>query len=282
MGVDLGLEGLQLRLAQIHFLFPHRGHQLLDAQDHVLKGVGQLLHLTSAAYRAVGKVVGVGLKALHGVGQSPQGMAQQPEEQPAGKHSGGQHHHRQQAGQVDHFRNIPVDHLVHVAYAHHTPIAVLDAVDAVDDGVRHVGAVLQRGQGLGVLGLQSGVQQLLLGVVDDIALPVHEEAVAPLADADVVDVAGNAGKAQVQGEPGRLALLGKGGGHSDHPGVVALKDGLYVGGGHVGGVGGLGGSQIKGEVLKNLLLGLVPRGPAFQQLPLGGVAGDGHHVGAEL
>ena len=58
---------------------------------------------------------------------------------------------------------------------------------------------------------------------------------------------------RVQGDPGRLAALGQRGSHGDHPGVVALEDGLYVGSCHVSGLGIKGLSQIKGEILICLL-----------------------------
>ena len=49
------------------------------------------------------------------------------------------------------------------------------------------------------------IQQLLLGVVHNVPHAVHQKAVAPLADANIVDVVGDIGEAQIQGHPGGLA-----------------------------------------------------------------------------
>lgn len=96
------------------------------------------------------------------------------------------------------------------------------------------GAVAERGEGLGVLGLEAGIEQLLLGVINDVAVLVHEEAVASLTDTDVVDIARDAGEAQIQREPGGLAPGIEPRRHRDHPGIVALEDGLDVRRGEVG------------------------------------------------
>src|SRR5699024_4045236 len=111
-----------------------------------------------------------------------------------------------------------------------------------------------------------GVEQLLLGVVDYVALPVHEEAIAALADADVFEVARNAGEADVQGDPCGLAPALKRGGHGDHPGIVALEDGLDVRGRHVGALALPGRAQVEGEVLEDVLPRLPAGGPAVEQL----------------
>ena len=282
MGVDLGLEGLQLSLAQVDLLLAHGGHELLNPQHHVPEGLGELPDLPGAPHRAVGKVVGVPLKALHGGGQPPQGTAQHPGQNPAGQQGSRQHQTRQAGGDPDHLPHAAVDQLVHKADAHHPPAAVLHAGDGVDHGILHIGAVLQGGQGRGVLRLQPRIQQLLLGVVHNVPHAVHQKAVAPLADANIVDVVGDIGEAQIQGHPGGLAPLFQRCGHGDHPGVVALKDGLHMGGAHIGAVGGPGRIQVKGEILEDLLPGFPAQRPALHQLPRLRVAGNGHHIGPEL
>ena len=55
-----------------------------------------------------------------------------------------------------------------------------------------------------------------------------------------------------------------------------------MGGRHIGGVGGLGQLQVKGEVFKDVLPGLPAQSPAVQQLAVLGIAGDRHNLRAEL
>ena len=282
MWVDLGLEGFQLCFAQVDLLLAHSGHELLNAQHHVAEGVGQFPHLPGAAHRPVGKVVGVSLKALHSRSQPAQGAVQQTGEQPAGEQSGNQHDHCKHGGQTDHIPHVAVDQLVNIADAHNAPIAARHTGQTVDDRIVHIGAIPQGGECLGIFRFQARVQQLLLGVIDDVAVPVDEKAVAPLADAYIINVTGDAGKAQVQRDPGGLAALVQGSGHGDHPGVVTLKNGLHVGSGHVGSLRVERLSQVKGEILVDVLLWLSAGRPAVQQGSLGGIAGDSHHVGAEL
>ena len=151
MGVDLSLERLQLRFAQIDFFLTHSRHQPLDAQDHVSKGIRQLPHLLRPSYRVVGKVVGISLKVLHSGGQAAQRPAQEPGEQPAGQHRRYQHHHRQHHGQLEHLAHIAVDQFIHIADTHDPPVAALHAGQAVYHGIVCVGAVRQGGQRSGVL-----------------------------------------------------------------------------------------------------------------------------------
>lgn len=135
VGVYLSLQGLQLRLAEVYFLLADGGHELLDAQDHVLEGVGELLDLPRAADGAIGEVVGVGLEALHGVSEAAQGPAQQLREQKAREQRDAEHHGGKPEGEPYHLVDVPVHKLVHVADADDAPAAVADAVEAVDDGV---------------------------------------------------------------------------------------------------------------------------------------------------
>ena len=90
-------------------------------------------------------------------------------------------------------------------------------------------------------------------MVDNIPILVHQKAVPPLPDADIIDVAGNSGKAQVQRHPGGLAALSQGGGHSHHPGVVALKNGLHMGRRQIECPGCKSPFIIKGKILENFL-----------------------------
>ena len=281
MGVDLGLKGPELRFAEIYLLLPDGGHQLLDPQHHVAEGTGELLDLPGTPHGAVGEVVRVGFKALHSVRQAPERPGQQPGQKPAGEYRRPQQKHRQDHGQPDHLTDVAIDQLIHIAHAHHPPVAVRHAGDAVDHRVVGVGVVRQGGQGLCILRLQSRVQQLLLGMVDDIALLIHEKAVAPLADTHVVDIGGDTGKAQVQRYPSGLVPRLQGHGHGHHPGVVLLKNRLHMGRGHIGAAGKAGPLQVKGQILEYLLPGLPVQAPAVQQLSRIGVTGHRHHVGPE-
>ena len=227
-------------------------------------------------------MVGIGLEVLHGRLQRPEGTGEQAGEQPAGEQGRQKHHGGDEQGQVYHLADVAVDQLVHVADTHHPPIAALHTGEGIDDGVIGPSAVLHLRELGRVLGFQAGVEQLLLGVIDHVAVPVHQKAVAPLANAYIIHIAGDAGKAQIQGDPGGRAILGQAGGHGDHPGVVSLENTLHVGSGHVGALGGLGFLQIKGEVLEDVVLGFPVGGPALEQLAVVGIAGHRHHVGAEL
>ena len=89
---------------------------------------------------------------------------------------------------MDHFTDTAVNQFVHIAYAHYPPVAVRHTGEAIDHCVIGIGTVRQRGQGFGVLRFQPRVQQLLLRVVDNIALLVHEKTIAPLADAYIINI----------------------------------------------------------------------------------------------
>ena len=282
MGVDLGLQRLEFGLAQVNLLLAHRDHQLLDAQHHMAEGVRKLPHLPRAAHRVVGEVVGVGLKALHRTGQAAQRPCQQAGQHPAGQQRAGQHQRAQHAGKLQHFGHVAVHQLVHIAHAHHAPAAAAHAVDAGDDRAVVVYAVVQPGQGGGVLAFQAGVDQLLLRVVDKVAGVVQQKAVAARADADIVDVAGQARKAQIQRDPLRRAFAVQPGGHGHDPGVVTVKDGRHMRRGHEHIRPGAGALVVKREVGRDLLLGVPPQGPAVQQLPGGVVAGHVDHIGPEV
>ena len=75
-----------------------------------------------------------------------------------------------------------------------------------------------------VLPLEVGIDELLLRVIDDVAALVHQEAVAVLADADVVQVGGNAAEADVQRDPFLAARRIERRNERDDPRIIALKD----------------------------------------------------------
>ena len=208
VGVNLGLQSLELGFPQIDLLLPHGVHQLLNAHDHVTEGAGQFLYFPGTAHGVVVEVVGIGLEVLHGGLQGPEGTGEQAGEQPAGEQGGQKHHGSDEQGQVYHLADVAVDQLVHVADTHYPPIAALHTGEGIDDGVIGPSAVLHLRELGRVLGFQAGVEQLLLGVIDHVAVLVHQKAVAPLSNAYIIHIAGDAGKAQIQGDPGGRAILG--------------------------------------------------------------------------
>ena len=103
-----------------------------------------------------------------------------------------------------------------------------------------------------------------------------------LADAHIIDIGGDAAEFQIQSHPGLGAAGVQGRGHGDHPGVPALEDGLHMGLGDIALRIERQGRGVEGEILVDLLPGLVAQGPAAQEVPGGVVGGDRRHVGADF
>ena len=266
MRVDLCLQRLQLGLAQDDLLLAHGGHQPLDTSDHVAEGIRKILHLPRAAHRAKDKVVCVLLKRLHCVLQLLERAGQQTGQHPA-------HHQRRHKdqrcrchGDAHHLPEAFVDGLINVADADNAPWAVRHALDTVDDGILHIGAVTKAGQTPCFLLFQACVEKLLLRVVDHIAALIHQVAVAVLADADVVDRCGQLLEAQIYRKPTAAAAVPR---HStddrDDPRVVAVKDRLYMRRADVAMPQAPGRGQVKGEVAQYVGFRRAARlGPAVQ------------------
>ena len=65
MRIDLRLQSLQLRLAQVDLLAAHGRHQFLNPVHHVLERHRQVLHLAHARHRLIAEVVRIPFKAPH-------------------------------------------------------------------------------------------------------------------------------------------------------------------------------------------------------------------------
>ena len=280
MRVDLGLQRLQLGLAQVDLLLPHGGHQLLDAHHHVPEGGGQLPHLPGAVHLLIGELVGVLFKALHLPRQILQRAGDDARQQGRRQKSRRQHRQHDDNGHLRQLRHVAVDLLVHVADAHHPPRAALHGLNAVNDAVFLKSIVFGGGQTGGVLAFQPRVNQLLLGMIDQIALLVQQKAVAVLADAHIGNGLGDAGKAQVQRHKAGAVRRVDAVDHGDDPGIPALKNGGHVGRGNDALPHGLHPFRVKGQVGDDVFPRGVPGAPAMQQLAFGIVGGDGGDLGA--
>ena len=278
--VDLRLQRFELGLAQVDFLLAHGGHQRLDAPDHVPERIGEFLHFPRAGHRLERKAVGVLLKGFHGVFQPLQRAAEHVRDHPP--HQQRRRQNQRGGGQRD-ARHLPktfVDGLVDKADADDPPAAVGHVLDAVDDGIFDVGAVGQGGQAGGIFLLDASVQQLLLRVVDHVALVVHQKAVAVLADADAADAGANVGKPHVHRHPVKRRVAGHGPHNGDDPGVVPGKNRLDMRRADIPAGGTARRFQVKGKVLQHLRPGGVVQCPAVLQLAGIGVGRDGHDLAA--
>ena len=73
MWIDLGLQGAQLRFSKIDLFLPDRFHQLLNLENEVAEGDGEMVNFPNGDLRRlIVEPVGVILKLLHGVFQIPQ------------------------------------------------------------------------------------------------------------------------------------------------------------------------------------------------------------------
>ena len=282
VGIDLGLEGLEFGLSEVDLLPADRVHQLLDFHHHVAEGFRELLHLQRAAHRGIGEAVGPLFKLPHGRREALEGPGQGAGNHNAADEGRQQNRHGRQYQQPGDFPDVGRDQLVHIADAHHPPGASLHCLDGVDDVVLAVNAVGAGGQCAGVLGLEPGVDQLLLGVIENPAALVHQEAVAVLADAHVVDVRGDAAKAQVHRHPSFLAAGLQRRQHSDNPGIPSLEDRFHMGLGDIPPGVVRERFPVEREIFMDLLPGRVVQRPAVEQLPVRAVGGDGCHIGSDF
>ena len=277
--VDLGLERLELGLSQVDLLTAHRVHELLDFHHHMAEGFRELLHLHHAAHRHVGKAPGTLFKLAHGPGQTLERPGQGPGDDDAAKQRRQEDGRRCQGQQAEILPDAGGDQLIDIAHAHHPPGTSLHRVDDVDHIVVIVCAVGQPRQGGGVLLLELGVDELLLGMVEDITL-IHQKAVAVLADADVVDIGRDGAKPQIQRHPGLLAAALQGGNHGDHPGIPAFEDRLHMGLGDIARLVLLQLLDLKGEVFIDHRPRLVIQGAAVQQRAAFVVGSHRRHIRA--
>ena len=134
----------------------------------------------------------------------------------------------------------------------------------------------------GILAFQIGIDELLLGMVNQIPLRVFQEAVAPLADAHAADVGGDVGAAHVHGD---VPLPLSGGGRADdgHDPWVILRENRHdVGRGYIAALIKFPLVRVEGEVLQNILPQTAAKAVAVAHFPLRVVGGDGHHIGADF
>ena len=191
-----------------------------------------------------------------------------------------QHRQHDDDGHFRQLRHVAVDLLVHIADAHHPPRAALHGLNAVNHTVFLKGIVFGGSKTGGVLAFQPRVDELLLRMIDQIALLVQQKAVAVLADAHVGNGLGDAGKAQVQrhkaGPVRRIDAVD----HGDHPGVPALKNSRHMGRGDDAFPHGFHLFRVKGQIGDDVFPRGVLGAPAVQQLASGIVGGDGGDFGA--
>ena len=142
--------------------------------------------------------------------------------------------------------------------------------------------VRERGRQVGILAFQLGIDELLLGVVNQVPLRVLQEAVAPLADAHAADIGGNIGAAHVHGDV-PLPLSGGSGADDGHdPGIVLHENRHHMRRGNEAALVKRPLVRVKGEVLQDILPQTAAKAVAVAHFPLRVVGGDGHHVGADL
>ena len=125
------------------------------------------------------------------------------------------------------------DQFLHEAHAHDLPSSVIETLHGVDHVVRRVGAVFKGLYHIRILGLQIGVDQLLLRMIDDIAVRIHQKAVASSADADAVDICRDVAAADIQSHPPFRSDQPDRPDHGDDPGVAALKQRDDMGRGYI-------------------------------------------------
>ena len=248
----------------------------------MVKGRRQVLHLPDAGDGFVGKALAGFLKALHGDDQIVNGTGQHP-----GKHQAQQHRRSQnkQCADEGNAHDLPQgvgNQLLKRADAYDPPDAVFQRLDGVDGAPLHVRPVRERGRQVGILAFQLGIDELLLGVVNEVSLRVLKEAVAPLADAHAADIGGNIGAAHVHGDV-PLPLPGKGRADDGHdPWVVLHKNRHDVGRGYIAALIKLPLVRVKGKVLQDIFPQTAAKAVAVAHFPLRVVGGDGHHVGANF
>ena len=133
-----------------------------------------------------------------------------------------------------------------------------------------------------VLLLEVGVDQLLLRVVDQIALQILEEAIAPLPDADAVDVARDVRAPDVHRDPS-LSLARRDRLDQRHdPGIRFLKDRHHMRRGHIAVRILVQPRRVERQILPNMFAQLVAEAVAVFHLPVLVVGRDGHDVRLDL
>ena len=133
-----------------------------------------------------------------------------------------------------------------------------------------------------VLLLELGVDQLLLRVVDQIALQILEEAIAPLPDADTVDVARDVRAPDVHRDPlFSLARRNRLDQRYD-PWIALFKNGHHVRRGHIAVRILVQPRRVERQILPNMFAQLVAEAVAVFHLPVRVVGRDRHNVRLDL
>ena len=174
------------------------------------------------------------------------------------------------------------DQLLEGADAHHPPDAVFQGLDGVDGAPLHMRPVRKGGRQGGVFAFQLGIDELLLGVVNQVPLRVLQEAVAPLADAHAADIGGDVGATHVHGDV-PLPFSGEGRADDGHdPGIVLHENRHHMRRGNEAALVKFPLVRVEGKVLQDILPQTAAKAVAVAHFPLRVVGGDGHHVGADL
>ena len=173
------------------------------------------------------------------------------------------------------------DELLDEAHTDNAPMAVFQRGERIDHAAALVAAVRQARDERCVLPLEVGIDELLLRVIDDVAALVHQEAVAVLADADVVQVGRNAAEADVQRDPFLAARRIERRNERDDPRIIALKDRGHMRRGDIAVGIVVHFIGIKRKILINLRA-LCPARPAVHKPARRVIGRDGHNVRPDL
>ena len=243
MGVDLGLEHLQLAAALLPLLLDDVVHQVAHGGHHGADGVAQPLHLIAARLFFNLHVLLARLQLLDGVLQPPDGVGDigGDAEIEEGQQEGGE----EQQGHAEQQRLLRArGQVIRRYHAHQLPAGVAHGLDrdlsaAALKGLPP-GAVPVGGGRPVILLLEPGIDQLLSGVVDQLPVPVDEVEISAVGQLHVPAHLLNAREAHVHQQHAALGDAAAGeldvpaqGHHPAVPVVRVVKEPLDVGRGEV-------------------------------------------------
>ena len=231
MRIDLGLQGTQLRFPQIDFFLANRFHQLLHFEHEVTERDGEMADFPYGDLRRIiVKPVGVLFKLRHGVFQIPKRMGEHGTHDRADQECCQEYQSSENQENRSELPQTFGQKFLQKTDTDQPPLAVAQGLDGIDHQPFHIASVFQRGDSNRVLCFEIGIDQLLLRMIDDVPVRVHQIAVSAPADAAVADVGGDIAAADVQSDPALAAFLlqVQTGDHGDDPGIYILKKGHNV------------------------------------------------------
>ena len=229
MRIDLCLQSTELRFPQIDFFLADRFHQLLNLEHEVTERTGKVTDFPySYLRRLIVEPVGVLFKLFHGVFQIPQRMGEHSTHDSADQEGRQQY---QSSKNQENRAELPQtfgQKFLQETDTDQPPLTIVQGLDGIDHHPLHIASVFQGGDQGGVLCFEIGIDQLLLRMINDVPVRVHQIAISTAADAAVADIGGNIAAADVQSDPVLAAFFLQRGNYRDDPGIYILEKGHNV------------------------------------------------------